>query len=641
MDRQKGCRFVKFTFFAIMIFAILPLLVFPLYSVGHHKIHNSPKIEGGVLDLNGYDLNADWSIPLDGLWEFYYDRFIVSDGLHNAVPDLFAEVPMSWNRYPNMKLHKQGKGSYRIVLKNCPENVELLCYIPSINSSYRVYLNETLIASQREANAADHSTFSKNLEKTDKLYRKGISVPKGKDAILVVEILSPYIGGMYMTPILTVQGKDHFYSDVRNMFASAFMGIIISAIGYIACLLAMRDKLFSSLALLIMDLLVFVRILFQNDYVSFIKDIIPIRDYITNTFLQIITLFLPVVFLFCARKIVQIQIDNKRILFIAVYEVIFAPFIFWLALNGFPGLTLIFFIISYIPFIYVMHVIYQSVKQKVPHSLAVSAILMLVLSCMIASSLSNSGWLVMNIDLFSPACFTLSMILQLWIFIRRSIEIQQQAVEAENLRLKLRESEVNLRLSQIKPHFLYNTLLAIHVLCTEDPETAAETTLKFSSFLRTNMNFISCKELIPFEKEWEHIQNYTDIEKLRYQKRLTICYDIQVVDFYIPPLSIQPLVENAIKHGACKNVKGGTVIVKTYESGFCDIIEIKDDGPGFDAGILGQVSPSGEHYGLQNIIFRLKEQRNAEIEIDSQQDKGTLIRVILPKEGHNENTAFR
>lgn len=141
------------------------------------------------------------------------------------------------------------------------------------------------------------------------------------------------------------------------------------------------------------------------------------------------------------------------------------------------------------------------------------------------------------------------------------IYISKQVNEGKDI--KLREQRMSLMLSQIQPHFLYNTLNTITALCRVNPKLAEETTVKFSKFLRENMYSIENFDTHPFERELEHIKIYLDIEKIRFGDRLKIVYDIETVDFRLPVLTLQPIVENAVKHGICKNVEGGTITITT------------------------------------------------------------------------------
>ena len=120
--------------------------------------------------------------------------------------------------------------------------------------------------------------------------------------------------------------------------------------------------------------------------------------------------------------------------------------------------------------------------------------------------------------------------------------------------------------SQIRPHFMYNALSSIAILCKLNPETAYDATITFSDYLRGNMDSLKQTAPVPFTQELEHLKKYLYIEKLRFADKLNIEYNIQVTDFVLPLLSVQPLVENAVKHGVGMKKKGGTVTISTRET---------------------------------------------------------------------------
>ncbi|WP_288729808.1 histidine kinase [uncultured Fusobacterium sp.] len=200
----------------------------------------------------------------------------------------------------------------------------------------------------------------------------------------------------------------------------------------------------------------------------------------------------------------------------------------------------------------------------------------------------------------------------------------------EEKEIKLREQRVSLMLSQIQPHFLYNTLNTITALCRVNPKLAEETTVKFSKYLRENMYSMGENEIHPFLQELEHTNIYLDIEKLRFGDRVKVEYNITSEDFSMPTLTLQPIVENAVKHGICKKVGGGTIKISTEKKGKAHIITIADNGVGFELeGIFHDENP---HIGIQNVKERLKSMVNAEMEITSFLGIGTIVKIIIPGE---------
>ena len=208
----------------------------------------------------------------------------------------------------------------------------------------------------------------------------------------------------------------------------------------------------------------------------------------------------------------------------------------------------------------------------------------------------------------------------------------------ENLRTQkeLYDAKLQIMVSQIRPHFMYNALTSIAMMCELDPKTAKEATIAFSKYLRCNMDSLSQTKTVPFEQELSHLKNYLFIEKLRFDDLLNIEYDIQVTDFRVPQLSIQPLVENAVKHGVGMAEDGGTVKISTRQTDNAYEVIISDDGVGFDVN-APKKDDGRSHVGMENTRKRLKEMCGADIIITSKIGEGTTARVIIPKERRNEN----
>ena len=209
-------------------------------------------------------------------------------------------------------------------------------------------------------------------------------------------------------------------------------------------------------------------------------------------------------------------------------------------------------------------------------------------------------------------------ILYLFANVRKNVDLANEA-------RKNKEAEVLLMMSQIKPHFVYNTLSSISTLIKINPDKAQKALDDFTEYLRMNLSTLSDSHCIPFEKELRHIEIYLALESMRFDERLSVDYEIQEKDFLVPPLSIQPLVENAVKHGILKKIEGGKITIRTYQDKGAHVVEIIDDGVGFDPKILEQ--NGNEHVGLKNVSYRLSSMCDAEMDIQSELGKGTTITV--------------
>jgi LytS/YehU family sensor histidine kinase len=212
----------------------------------------------------------------------------------------------------------------------------------------------------------------------------------------------------------------------------------------------------------------------------------------------------------------------------------------------------------------------------------------------------------------------------------KELELQRSQLEAEKniVEAELKESRIALMLSQIQPHFIYNTLGTIERMCLKDPQMAFQLVRNFSLYLRGNFSELDSVTPIRFAEELKHVEHYANIEKVRFPD-MSIEYDVEATEFVLPALSVQPLVENAIKHGLMRLESGGTVLVRSYETPTHFCVEVKDDGVGFDTSL-----PIDEkkHVGLRNIRGRLNAMVNGNLILESKPGVGTKAVIMIPKE---------
>ena len=205
-----------------------------------------------------------------------------------------------------------------------------------------------------------------------------------------------------------------------------------------------------------------------------------------------------------------------------------------------------------------------------------------------------------------------------------------KALETERVALhaQLTESRVSTMMSQIRPHFIYNTLGSIEQLCSSDPPKARELVHNFAKYLRGNFGELDNPKPILMSQEMEHVRYYVSIETVRFPD-MTFLFEMNAGDFHIPALTIQPIVENAIKHGLMKLSKGGTIRVVSYETDSHYCVSVEDDGVGFDTDVL---LDERKHVGIRNIRGRLKAMVNGTLEIHSTEGVGTTVLIRVPKE---------
>ena len=210
----------------------------------------------------------------------------------------------------------------------------------------------------------------------------------------------------------------------------------------------------------------------------------------------------------------------------------------------------------------------------------------------------------------------------------REANIEKELAQKE---LALSESNNSLVLSQIQPHFLYNALTSIYRLCDVKPEAAKEAVSNFSKYLRGNLDSIKQKKMISFADELKHLQAYLSLEKIRYDDYLDIKYDIKTTEFFIPPLTVQPLVENAVNHGISDLPGGGLVTISTEEKRDYYEIRVSDNGVGFDPETVPEDGRS--HLGIMNVRSRLNIMCHGTLDIKSAPGDGTVAIIQIPKGG--------
>ncbi|MDL2295125.1 histidine kinase, partial [Ruminococcaceae bacterium OttesenSCG-928-D13] len=214
------------------------------------------------------------------------------------------------------------------------------------------------------------------------------------------------------------------------------------------------------------------------------------------------------------------------------------------------------------------------------------------------------------------------------IIIYLSIQAQQNRIMKER-ELELTQSRISVMLSQIQPHFLYNVLASINELYDGNPK-AQQAIVTFADYLRGNMDSLGENCMIPFSKELQHVQQYLWLEEMRFEERLQVAFDIQADGFLLPALTVQPIVENAVRHGLFHKKNGGKVTIATCETPEGHCITVVDDGVGFvpEAG----KADGRSHIGIENVRGRLDAMCGGALTIESTPGRGTVATILIPKQ---------
>ena len=229
-----------------------------------------------------------------------------------------------------------------------------------------------------------------------------------------------------------------------------------------------------------------------------------------------------------------------------------------------------------------------------------------------------------DLQLLFPGLIVSMMLI--YVFIDRKSAEERRKLEVEN-----NLAQTSILISQVQPHFMYNAITAIRYLCIKDPYAARDALGDFAQFLRDNLESINNTKPVTLQRELGHVEAYLDLEKLRFDDKINVEYDISEENIMMPAMTLQPLVENAIKHGITKKVEGGNIWIRTWSDSADNIITIKDDGVGFDPGQPVPNEGDRKSVGIDNIRRRLDIISSGTVEINSAPGEGTEVTVKIPK----------
>lgn len=229
-----------------------------------------------------------------------------------------------------------------------------------------------------------------------------------------------------------------------------------------------------------------------------------------------------------------------------------------------------------------------------------------------------------------------SVTVKLAVGIAQLLGVQMELAALERQSQLVTRAELDALRAQINPHFLFNTINTITMFIRTDPETARRLLIRLAAFFRHA--FKRTGHFSTLEEELECVEAYLILEKARFREKLQIKHDVDesLLDYQVPVLTLQPLVENAVKHGIMPKMGNGTVSIKVSREDDRMAVVIADDGVGIDKETLPKIfSPgfgSGSGVGLSNVHERLKNLFGAEhgLHLESKEGEGTRVTFFLP-----------
>ncbi|MGN0526816.1 MAG: sensor histidine kinase [Acutalibacteraceae bacterium] len=621
---SKGFKRGLIVFLAIVVIVVSGYSL-PFFSRYAPQILNKVSASDGRVLVDDYNI-AEESVYLSGEWEFFWDRHIVSQGLNDLEgiePDDYVTVPSSWTMYElnGKKLDNGGIASYRLYLDGVHSDKPFLVSVNNMPGECNVFIDGTLVYTNRTDREIESISTNPISVKTD-----------GTPYEVVIEVDCEYTGGIMTVPVLSTYSD--FTENQFNMIALRFffLGIAFLFAVSVFIISIMNHTTEYTHWLVVLCVSFIVRMLITNEgYLVAHRLFGSINYEIMTSLVYVSTYIIKLSAIMYIINVLRVKIPTRTLVLICAMflSCAFVPYLFY----SYIYVAYTFILLQSVTHIVDVYMISEISKKIVDNKK--NAIPFLIAYCVMVIGIIEdtfyiNGYLTLNVSSVLPAACVAFISVMAFMYFSEIASAYKKAEKTAQLSKELSDMNTTLMLSQIQPHFLFNALNTIKYLIKKDSKTAETAIVKFSNYLRANMDSLTQKEPIEFTKELEHVKNYLSIEKLRFGDRLNIEYDIKFDDFKIPPLTIQPIAENSVKHGINQKPEGGTLKISSYEDGNYIYVVIEDDGVGFDPSKEPE-NKNRSHVGMANIKERLEKLLKANINTDSIIGVGTKTTIIIPK----------
>jgi len=586
-------------------------------------------VKNGFLDLSEWDFSRRGNTSLDGDWAFYWDKLITPGGFERSTPTGYHALPSGWAKYKELDLPVHGVATYRLAVRTKDGAGLYSVYVPNVYTDYALWLNGSLL----------HASGSFAQEKTVYLHPQVYDFHKaGAELEIVLQVKNDaliYGGGVGQSIRLGTTKQIH-NEHRKNISIDLFLISICMFVGFFFLVLRYFRKDARELV-----------------WISTLCFSVAVRNLLSNT--TLLMQAFPKLPFWLGSRLVMLTIPLIIIAMLFYTRLLFkdkmpkAAFRVILALNA-----LYIFTVIALP-----STIYSAVFY--PYLITVAAAC--VLGCYVAvkavmsrekeSVFFLSGMLVLTIGalldslvyvsfistryMLSAALFGFIIIQVVLLSKRHSEAFRRTELLSNDLQAsldKVMKTETAYMSAQMKPHFLYNALSTIAECCETDAQEAGKLIMSLSKYLRQTLDFDNLSAIVPLKKELELVQAYSSIECARFEN-IEIVFDIPdtLPLVQLPPLTLQPLVENAIKHGLRKKREGGRVTVSVKQLEQCVEFAVEDNGVGISEEAVKNLAvlPNGSvSIGLYNINTRLFRLYGQGLCIKSKTGEGTKVSFQTP-----------
>ncbi len=576
----------------IIIYFIF-LIILWAFNYFYQDIYNNPTIENGALNAEGYSLEGRGvGYCLCGDWDFYYGKLIQKEGLEDVDKTGVLAIPSKWT-LKDKQYQVHANASYGLTVINIPKGVELTISFANQMSPVRVYINDVLVFSNEDG------------------IFKDVYVSTGEDLRIIVEVEDSW-GGLRNAPYLCLPKMAAGYWNALDQIVLIFLGIVVASflLSLLMFISFYRYRHDPSFMLLIFTFS--IHFLFSSEVLG-----LWMIPSIWLSFLNRLTavfVILSILYFLLKRKPISRKIKISYSIFVFLSLLAY----FLLSVTNYAMIPMLLVFTSTLLFI--PNIFYKK-GENTSYKILLSSIVFMIIITLTFEQIDELGILVFGTNYFFTTCFVMIIVLLCEVYFYQIYMLAKNLKRIGELEHLLSLEKQNKLAYQIQPHFIFNSLNAIESIYHKSIEQGDEALNHFSHHLRAN---IDLEQLIDFNDELVHIDHYVELEKLKREVEYQFLVDIEYEDFKVPALSIEPFVENAIRYAQTEKKKDGFISLHSYKEENHIIVEIEDNGIGFDC------STAELHVGLKNAVERLKLALSADVLVDSHVGVGTMIKIKIP-----------
>ncbi len=621
----------------ILLIIIVPAIM--LYTLACVLSPEPVVVNNGKADLTNIDFGHNKLASIDGQWEFYWNKLLMPEDFHSDQKpkvDSYMKVPGVWSDQISSHYTRQGIATYRLMLHYPSSLKDPALRIQNVATAYKLYANGRLAA--ETGSVSDKKADFNEGEET-----RIIDLPKDTQEItLIFQVanLNYATGGLRVAPVFGSKQVLEQQKKILLVFQLLFIGGVFIFGLYYFLLFLLQPKNKTAMFFSIVCFVTVLRSLIWGETPLMI--LFPNASFDLRMYMNYLTgyNYVPIVILF-VYSIYSLDY-KKRILGIILLPTLISDVLLLLAGPAFmSSFTNYIYLVSLIQMLYIMGVLVRAVLRR-----SDNAVLMFIAICIFIWTINEdilNYKVIGNINssymfLFGNFAVVLAMSYvqarQQAMNHKKLVLYNEKLLEADKLKDKIMATEMSFLQAQIKPHFLYNALSAIANVCEKNGKQAGKLIIDLAIYLRGSLEFNNLDKMVTVEKELEFVDTYFHIEQARFGQKIQLRKEIEIpLDEQIPVLILQPLVENAVRHGISKKPDGGTVTLRMMQKDEKICIEIEDDGVGISEEKLVTLLNGDDinhGVGLLNIHNRLLKLYGEGLEISSEPGH-TCVKISIPE----------